>query len=269
MESVSIFYFTGTGNSLYASEYLGKQLEINNYSVDVKNITDIESVDTLKNKDILIFVYPIYGSNMPSMMSEFIHNLPESKGQRVGVIATQLAFSGDGSSILYSTFKRKGYIQRWGYQVNMPNNLSFKGSPLFQSSDYDVHERKHLKRVRNKLDTIVKKVLADKKRVGDNSFFHKLLALSQRPFYKKYAIKSYQNSFSVNNNCVGCKKCMKNCPAGVITWSDGIEFTYTEKCQICLRCLNFCPVSAILHKGAVKEPLYKGPTREIYKRLFS
>lgn len=269
MKTVSILYFTGTGNSLYAAEYLGEQLVKYNYSVEVKNISDVESMDTLKHRDILFFVYPIYGSTMPSQMRSFIKSLPESNGQRVGVIATQLAFSGDGSSILYSTFKKKGYIQKWGYQVNMPNNLSFRGSPFFQSADYEVHEKRHLKRVRKKLESVVDRVLIDRKRVWDSTIFHKLLAMSQRPLYKKYAIKSYQESFSVNKNCIGCKKCINNCPAGVITWKDGVEFTHTESCQVCLRCLNFCPTSAILHKGAVREPLYKGPTKEIYKRLFS
>lgn len=269
MKTISILYFTGTGNSLYAAEYLRIQLERFSFSVEIKNISDVESIDTLKDRNILFFIYPIYGSTMPTMMSAFIKALPESYGQSVGVIATQLAFSGDGSSILYSTLKRKGYIQKWGYQVNMPNNLSFRGSPFFQSADYAVHEKKHLRKVRKKLDRVVNSIISDRKRVGDNTIFHKILAMSQRPLYKKYAIKSYQSTFSVNNNCIGCKKCIRNCPAGVITWKDGIEFTHTERCQVCLRCLNFCPVSAILHKGAVREPLYKGPTQEIYKRLFS
>lgn len=270
MNTITIFYFSGTGNTKYVSDHLADILKGHSWdasTVSITKLADEKRVELIKNSDIIFLAHPIYGSDMPDQMRDFISNLPESDGMKLGVIATQMMLSGDGSSILHKEIKLKGYKQHWGYQINMPNNLPLAGSPLKQSADYEVHEKKYLKKARKKLEKLALNIVNDKRRIGDNTPFHTLLGLSQRPLFQKKLKRVYQDAFVAGDKCIACMKCVKACPADVIQFNDKIEFVNTENCQVCFRCLNFCPVSAISQNGKLREPLYKGPTKEILKEL--
>ncbi|MBF9014021.1 MULTISPECIES: EFR1 family ferrodoxin [unclassified Oceanispirochaeta] len=271
MNKISIFYFSGTGNTKYVSHHLAELMKGYSWDSTIVSITklaDDKRDELIKNSDVLILAHPVYGSDMPDQMRDFINFLPDANGQKLGVIATQMMFSGDGSSIMYKVIKKKGYKQNWGYQINMPNNLPLAGSPLFQSADYEVHEKKHLRKARRTLEKLAMNIVNDKRRIGDNTPFHTMLGLSQRPLFQKKMKREYQTGFIADEKCISCMKCVNACPAEVIQYNDKIEFTNTENCQVCFRCLNFCPVSAISQNGKLKEPLYKGPAKEIFKELF-
>jgi ferredoxin/flavodoxin len=272
-KTAAVFYFTGTGNTRYISDHLTEGLERLGWEATSFSITGLDSAErdrTIENSDVMVLAYPIYGSDMPENMRRFIEELPERNGKQLAVVCSQMLFSGDGASILFRKLKNNGYRQRWAYQVNMPNNLCIKGSPLSQSSDYDKHEKKHLTRARTKVAKIAERIDSGKTRIGDHSPVHLLLGWTQRPAFRHFARPSYKKALSVDSvKCIGCGKCVRSCPEGVLEMEGSkAVFLHQEKCLSCLRCMNFCPVPAITFNGAVKEPLYKGPTREIFKELF-
>ncbi len=53
---------------------------------------------------------------------------------------------------------------------------------------------------------------------------------------------------TVTDNCRGClaKKCMRSCPFGAITATDGKAMIDKEKCRECGRCVAACPYNAIV-----------------------
>lgn len=56
-----IFYFTGTGNSLWAAKEIGKEL-----NQPVENIIKQKAIFSGKN-DIIGFVFPTYMSDLPGL----------------------------------------------------------------------------------------------------------------------------------------------------------------------------------------------------------
>jgi RnfABCDGE-type electron transport complex B subunit len=53
--------------------------------------------------------------------------------------------------------------------------------------------------------------------------------------------------------CIGCQKCLKNCPAGAITMEGAVAVIDKGKCTMCSLCLQNCPTKAILNFMPGKE----------------
>lgn len=61
---------------------------------------------------------------------------------------------------------------------------------------------------------------------------------------------------SVNDNCVQCGLCARECPAGAIDAAD-VSLVNKEKCICCMRCIAVCPVQA-----RVPAPAFLNAVRE-------
>lgn len=181
--------------------------------------------------------------------------------KKLGVICTQLMFSGDGSSFEREKLEHLGFKMMWGYQINMFNSMTTKGSPFRHSRGYAENRRK--------LEKVDEKIDKGERRIADDTVLHHALGLTQRPAYRHRDHSSSQHLSCRADRCVKCRKCVRNCPQGVIGFSrEGIVFAHPDRCIGCLRCCNFCPEDAIEYQGVAKTPLYKGPTKEVYDELF-
>ena len=45
--------------------------------------------------------------------------------------------------------------------------------------------------------------------------------------------------------CIGCSKCLKECPFGAITIQDSLAYIDDQKCKLCRKCVSVCPTGAI------------------------
>ena len=67
-------------------------------------------------------------------------------------------------------------------------------------------------------------------------------------------------SFAVNENCVGCGLCVRECPDSAMTMKDGSPVWVSEQCDFCLRCRHRCPKFAICFgKNTSKHGQYVNP----------
>lgn len=49
----------------------------------------------------------------------------------------------------------------------------------------------------------------------------------------------------MEDSCIGCGKCARNCPVSAIAMENKKPVWVKEKCTLCLGCLHRCPVFAI------------------------
>lgn len=266
---IAIFYFSGTGNSYWASKeikkMLGERNKVTLYSVENPILNDPQRIyEIVVNIDHLILGYPIYASRMPKPMEEIVNLLPVLKKKlNISVFATQATASGDGAVYFKKVIKEKGYIIRQSVHLKMGNNFYI---PHLRISP--VKGDKHLKKLNNDAQNkIVKFCNSISLNRKDNIFvnpFGKLLGIIQRAFYFK-TMEVVSRDLSVNKTlCNNCDFCIKNCPTNNI-YLENDEVKFKNHCISCVRCYNYCPKTAILLGVQTKDHKtfyrYKGPEK--------
>ena len=64
--------------------------------------------------------------------------------------------------------------------------------------------------------------------------------------YKK--TKGYSNKLKINNNCIGCGKCVSICPMKNLILRNK-KVVSNDRCTMCYRCISLCPQKAITLLG--------------------
>lgn len=243
-----IFYFSGTGNTWWVADRIKKQLDANNVNADTVSIEsiDVKKADWwIKTADLVFFGWPIYGSDMPEPIKNFVDNLlPIEKGKHIHTFCTQMAFSGDGACFYRKHFESKGLIIDSAKHFVMPSNISVWRGPLGAPGNKE-RIAKIMARCEKKVERYIGSLLIGKYRIT-GKYSYPLGILQRAPYRLMY--KGLRSHVGVNKErCQKCGLCASLCPSENITMSGFPEFK--GKCSLCLRCYSFCPESAITYRG--------------------
>jgi ferredoxin/flavodoxin len=235
-KSVTIFWFSGTGNSLRVAQKAAEIFAAQGIETDLRRL---EISDPLKiERDRLIgFVFPVYAFTAPAVVWRFIENMPQSNGTEVFAISTMGSFSGFLIGPMRGLLKRKGYNPIAAKEIVMPGNyLSIQpNSP--------------------KTDTVFEKGIATTvlfiKKIIDGSARWKRLSPIPYILLKSILLSFVCFGFSKLGRkikldtikCNRCGLCVTLCPTRNIADRNGIEFS--NKCTQCMRCITFCPQKAL------------------------
>ena len=242
-----IFFFSGTGNTWWVGAQLAKALTIQGFDVEVMSIeqvSEVHAASAIARASIFGLGYPIYGSDAPLIMQEFIEGLPTSEDPKSMLIyVTQAIWSGDGAYFMRTKIEEKGYQIRWAIPFNMPMNVNLDCGFLFNLffKSMNAKPENAIKRV-NKLASRVKD---GKPWIMDRSPLLSLGWMQRLPFRK--TIRFWQTKvLSVDpERCNSCGRCEKLCPVDNIHLKTGLP-EFGDQCNLCLRCFNYCPELAVL-----------------------
>ena len=146
------FYFSGTGNTWWVSQQLVDTLIANQAeasAISIESVTPNEADFHIASADIVGFGYPIYGSDLPQNMKDFIERLSEVQAKPTFVYCTQWLWSGDGARVGSSFLKPRGFDPRWGEHFLMPNNICLP-IPLLPSTNDKTRMQGQLRRARRR-----------------------------------------------------------------------------------------------------------------------
>lgn len=252
---IFICYFSGTGNTWWLLNEFKKLAAKDAHEVELFHVQRIASLDwsalekLWKQADIIGIAHPIYGSNAPRLMKDFLTLLPkkidiDNSPIKPGFIFTTMVFfSGDGGFALHKYLKAANVNIKIIHNFKMTSNL---GIPVItynpaHSKRFEKRKQrtlKHLNRVYCKL--LKGKIRWQNKYNPFGYIFGWLQRLSMRSI-------EHENSKYLGVNlekCARCLQCVKNCPTESIVF-DEHQFTFLENCTACYRCYNFCPSQAI------------------------
>lgn len=112
-------YFSGTGNTKFCVE---KFLTYYERSAEAFSIEDERAVEVIQQNTDIVFAYPVYFSNMPKIVDDFIiKNRPIFFGKKIFVIATMGLFSGDGTGCSARILEKCGASITGGLHLKMPD----------------------------------------------------------------------------------------------------------------------------------------------------
>lgn len=222
-----IFYFTGTGNSLYAA----KNLEIE--TISIPHIMNSETL--VFHAERIGIVCPVYGHEMPAMVKEFIRKATFHTGY-LYLVLTYGARHGNAVELAHRVLHHAGKQADYITTLLMVDNFL----PVF-----DMHEQLALdKNLEGQLAAIKADILAEK---------HMLQTVTQedRDIHQGYlrlvenAPETIWAKFRVTDGCIGCGICTKVCPAGCIRLENQKAVYSNENCQACYACVHACSEMAI------------------------
>lgn len=236
-------YFSGTGNTKYCIEQFVSKVD---YSAHCISIEDVNAITEIQKNDTIILAYPIYFSNLPKIVRDFImKNHPIFKGKNIFIITTMGLFSGDGAGCSARLLAKHGAHISGGLHIKMPDCIG---------------DEKALKKTREQNKALVKmaqeKIEDAAQRYKDNTttqegvgfLYHMAGLFGQRLwFYNK--TKSYSDKLKINaDKCVGCGLCVQLCPLDNLKIVEEQAKT-SGKCTMCYRCVSNCPKQAITLLG--------------------
>lgn len=248
-----IFYFTGTGNSLWVAKMLGEALNEPLVSIteQMREEKD-EFVFSLKENERILFVYPVHSWGPAIPVNRFAARLKLDgyKEQPVYSVCTCGDDCGYTTNMLHKTLSGRGIGLTDGFCVFMPNNYILM--PGFDVDSEEVEQNK-LKEAYSRVESIVYAISKGKK--------VNLYKKGSMPFLKSYLVHPLfvnfatgRNSFRVTDACISCGLCEKVCPTNTISLVDGHP-VWKNTCVQCVACIHRCPVRAIEYG---KETLKKG-----------
>ena len=233
----TIFFFTGTGNSLKIARSICDKLD----DCELIPIAKVWQIKDLKaTSEKVGFIFPLYYSGLPKIVYDFAINIDLSKSDYFFAVV----ISGGGVSDLPlqqlgRILKTKAKKLNAGFLIPMPNNYII---------GYDIHSEQRQKDFFTKAIEQVESLSEIVKNKGDNldqDILEKDLGRADR-FNTKFRenVNESDKSFYAEDNCSGCGICENLCPVNNIILLE-VKPQWQHRCQQCLACINFCPEKSI------------------------
>ncbi|MBU1105206.1 MAG: EFR1 family ferrodoxin [Candidatus Riflebacteria bacterium] len=237
--SRTIFYFSGTGNSLAVAHTITGKLP----DASVIPLAGIVNSDKpyQADADDLIFVFPVYVAGIPALVARALAQIKITCATYIAAVVTCDSSAGAALGIFNNELNRHcGRQLDAGWIVYMPGNYT----PLYGADSP--------KKVCAKLEVAETRINEIATAVHDRQK-HKLETLPV-PFCwlpeissKMFTRNVWQagRRFRASADCIGCGLCVKVCPVNNIVLSAARRPQWQNHCEQCMACLQFCPVEAI------------------------
>lgn len=250
-QKISIYYFSGTGNSKNAALWFSASAQKRKIGCQVFNIAETESFPVAPPDpgSLVVFVSPVHGFNYPPVMLQFLSHFPKGNNDvvlmntRAGMLIGKFVTPGLSGITFYiaSLFlKLKGYRINGMLPVDLPSNWLSLHPGLNQRTVLFLHAKMKSKVMK----------FADKVLDGRRSYVA-LREIVQDILISPVALGYYflgrfilAKTFFASSDCDNCGLCIQKCPVKAIVLVAEKPF-WKLTCESCMRCMSSCPKRAI------------------------
>ncbi len=249
LTDTTIYYFTGTGNSLMIARAIASELG----SAEAVSIARaVDGAPRVGSKCVGL-VFPVYYGGLPHIVRQFISNLSGLKDTYFFAVATHAGEPGSVLPQLGQELQQTGHELSAGYLITMPSNYVV---------GYDAPGEHKIQAYLRAADGMIAEAVraVTKKSIHKpSSTFPRYCGLSR--MYQRFItdVNASDKSFWVTDDCTECGVCADVCPVKNIHMKGGRP-DWLHRCEQCLACINWCPAKAIQYgKSTVERGRYTNP----------
>jgi ferredoxin len=232
----TVYYFSGTGNSLAAARKIASILGETDL-IPIASLTGQEKIPVPDGR--VGIISPVYDMGVPAIVGEFLTRLSVRSSTYLFAILT---YGGTGAAALHLINTRlrehTGRELDAGFMVPMPGNFAPLHVPPTGEKVKQILASADLK-----LQSIGEQI---KQEVPVRPGLSPVSSFLQWLIYGSFVkgVRSSDENFTVSATCTSCGICASVCPTANITIPEGRP-VWHHHCELCCGCLNFCPVQAI------------------------
>lgn len=253
----TIYYFSGTGNSLYVAKRIAAVVQP---CTLVPIPKALKHPELLKTSDERVgIVSPLYYGGLPNITARFMREASFGAAQYLFLVMTA------GHPMGVALAEANGYLEKtgkelaYGAYLAMPDNFL----PVFNIPPDKA--KAILEKTEKNIGPIIKAVAEQKHKDLKKPIYallDKVVGRLVRAWHTKNltAAPSVDRNFTVDDTCTSCGICEKVCPVDNITMQDSRP-SWNHRCEQCLACMQLCPAVAIqLGPKTRNRPRYHHPS---------
>lgn len=247
--SIEIYYFTGSGNSLFAARELQKRLP-GSALIPIAKLLGREKIESSGDK--IGIVFPLHGMTLPVPVEIFLRKLVPQPGSYIFGVTTRGGTKFYGFKKMEKLLRKKKSSLGASFLINMADNdpklKHWKPLPVEKMREIEKNALARLEVIAEKVksaeyyhETDLEGVSVSKNPVL-NFLFDRLILFAM--WMMKLA--GVRNYFYAGEGCNGCGACEKVCPSGkIVMVNKKPEWRKNVRCYFCYACINFCPKSVV------------------------
>lgn len=239
-----IYYYTGTGNSLWTARLIAAEL----------GDTTLHSMSLMKEDagieaEAIGLVFPVHMWGVPSLVLNFLKKMQKDPGRYYFAIAV------NGGQVSRTLIQLENHMAAMGLKLSLgidivlPSNYIPWGGPGPAEKLARLY-RAAGEKIKRAVPAIAGKQSApmEKGPLWQRIVFTALYKITFN------MIPKMDGDFWVDEKCNGCTICAKVCPVGNIVMSSD-KPAWLHRCEQCLACIQWCPKEAIQY--GKKTPNYE------------
>lgn len=250
-QKVTIYYFSGTGNSRNVAAWFAASAKNKNIETTVINIArvDRKKIEPPPENSLVVFISPIHGFNYPPVMLHFIARFPRGRNNvvlmntRAGMLIGKFITPGlTGAAFWFSSLllKLKGYSISGLLPVDLPSNWISLHPGLNERTVRYLHEKNQ-----QKIEKFAVGIFEGKRNFKALREIVQDLLISPVSFlYYFFGRFFIAKTFYASADCNNCNFCIQQCSVKGVVEIDRRPF-WTFRCESCMQCMNLCPKKAI------------------------
>ena len=244
--ATTIFYTTGTGNSLWVARQLGRALS---GTTTIRSMTPLPQRTVEVNSDVVGLVFPVHMWGVPGHVLQFLERLKKDTAKRYFAVAVNAGQVARTLVQLRNQMRSFGLVLSAGYDIVLPSNYIPWGSPPPSDRQRELFEAARAKLERVSTDISV----GGEGTIEKGPFWQRIIftALYKLTFNR---IATMDRGFWVDEKCNGCGTCTKVCPSSNVILVNA-KPVWQHQCSQCLACIQWCPHEAL--QLGKKTPAYE------------
>jgi ferredoxin len=245
-----LYYYTGTGNSLWAAQCLAQELK----NTELFSMARDPQGKQAAAADCIGLVFPVHMWGVPHAVLRLVAQLPQGGKYYFAMAINAGQVSGTLRQLRKVMAKRSLNLAS-GFSLKFPSNYIPWGGPGSAQHQARCFSQAQAK-IRGQVAPAVLGQTAAP--VEQGPLWQRILFTA---VYKLSfpAMAKMDKSFWSDATCNGCALCVKICPAGNIRLQ-AQKPVWGHRCEQCLACLQWCPQQAIQYgKKTPGIPRYHHP----------